>query len=287
MDAESTSTVYIQQGQAPYVGARRDPNDERPSGWVEFLNEDDAEIRFIYGAGIGLDRDWDVAIESYLTGLGSNHPAMFMYFDHPSWFGGNNGRFQSGHRKYLGYDYSRNEGPVNQVPDLRNWRADAALFAHGFDIVHGTRTFQDADQRTQEVVTKLSYGLGGHAWQALDLWASFNPAVGNQWKFARALPAAAMRALCAECDVETWARRLLRNIDVTRFETELNGGKINATDRTASPWVPGAVVTQMSAGAHTLKTVAAFHDSFKASFYEALDFFDAHVAATQTPHGHS
>lgn len=284
MTTEETPT-YIQPWQAPYEGAVRDPNDMRRSGWATFQNAEDIEARFTYTANDVPDQNWDGSVRDilrYAYERGSLY--RFMYFDHPSWY--ENGRKLSGHRKYLGYDYSRQDEPVNQLPDLRNWRADVALFAHGFDVVHGTRTNQESSDKAKDVITRLCYGLGGHAWQTLALWEQFNAATDPFWKNARTLPAAAMEALCAECDVETWARRLLRNIDVTRFETELNGGKINATVRTTTPWTPGAVVTQVSQGGDTAKTVSAFHDAFKASFLAALDYYDAHVAATQTPHGH-
>lgn len=191
------------------------------------------------------------------------------------------------HGAYLGYDGMPSRDPVNQAVNLPIWRAHAARFAHDLDMAQSAYSFLDRSQTAQSVIVQWSKAVCGHAWQMLDLWALIDPRDGVTWKAAQALPENAVTALCAECEIATWARQTIRRIDVSRFRTELDAGRIRPTDRSSNVWVPGdSIITQHDQTSITAASLAAFYSSLASNYEWALDWYDDHVAHDVRPHAH-
>ena len=225
-----------------------------------------------------------VSVRDRLVARGN--PWILCYMTDTEWAGKGYETRSNTRGEYLTYDLKWSDSPVNQVPRLREWKPLVARFAHGFDITHGSRSFNALSEDTQDVVTKLVHGLAGSGWLRLQLWEAMDAATDPAWATFEAWVKVGMDAICDECDSETFARRLGNNINATAFKAKHDAGQIWSTDRSTRPWEPGRSLSTLTEGSVNEESRAQFHAANEVRYNAAIDFYDAEVSAALIPHSH-
>ena len=179
------------------------------------------------------------------------------------------------------------EEPVNQWGYLSEWRAHVARFAHGFDSLPGFESFNQLSAAQKLTAFRVGQTIGGHAWERLAFWTTYDPALSNDWKLPIVFDPVkkAVDAVCFECQSVTAARRLALTINATDFAAKLAQGHIHGTDRSVNPWIPGDLLTVVPATSEevTLETAIS---RLVHSFNAARDYYDVHVAHEVIDHDH-
>ena len=215
-------------------------------------------------------------------------PWVLCYYNHASWLNRAPHNARNNIRgKYLGYDLSYNESPVNQHAYLGEWRADVARFCHSFDALPGFESFRQLTAAQKTTAFRVGQTIGGHAWERLGFWLTYDAALSGDWKLPIVFDPVekARNAVCIECQSESGARRLSLSIDHAAFGTKLSQGRIHQTDRSVNPWTPGDLLTVVPAPGEevTIETAISTH---VAAFNGARDYYDKHVAHVVVPHDH-
>ena len=118
------------------------------------------------------------------------------------------------------------EDPVNQWGYIPEWRAHVARFAHGFDSLPGFESFNQLSSAQKLTAFRVGQTIGGHAWERLAFWTTYDPALSNDWKLPIVFDPVkkAVDAVCFECQSVTAARRLALTINATDFAAKLAAG---------------------------------------------------------------
>ena len=190
--------------------------------------------------------------------------------------------------RYIDYDWSLSTEPVNQWAFVNPWRAHVATFAHSFDALPGFESFNQLPAASKVTAFQVGQTIGGHAWERLAFWLTYDAALSEDWKLGIVMDPVkkAVDAVCIECQSVSAARRLALNINATTFAAKLAAGRIHGTNRTATPWEPGDLLTIVPESSEdvTVQTAIAAH---VAAFNAARDHYDAHVAHEVIAHEHA
>ena len=291
--------VYIKQGEPITAGALMDP-DGPPWGIVNLYDTYTREIGATWAGGVVQHRSlaqWPADRDGFLSRVeaGTMRAPHLCLFDHESWNNplGNRyihtstgaterGSIPSG--KYWTYDFGVSEEPVNAVPNLREMKPHVARFAHELDAYHGHRSHLAAERQAQQVIEKMAWGWVGEAWLRLRLLEAIDPQQltldGTEllWKKSLYWPELIIGAMCDMCDTEMWARRILRNIDVSAFQAQLDTGKVPAIDRTTTPWTPSTtILADVGRDNPDNDTLETFYRRMETGYHRALDYYDSEV----------
>ena len=189
---------------------------------------------------------------------------------------------------YIDYDWTLGTEPVNQWAFVNPWRAHVATFAHSFDALPGFESFNQLPAASKVTAFQVGQTIGGHAWERLAFWLTYDAALSEDWLLPIVMDPVkkAVDAVCIECQSVSAARRLALNINATTFAAKLAAGRIHGTNRTATPWEPGDLLTIVPESSEdvTVQTAIAAH---VAAFNAARDHYDAHVAHEVIAHEHA
>ena len=193
-----------------------------------------------------------------------------------------------GYIRYIDYDWTFGSEPVNQWAFVNPWRAHVATFAHSFDALPGFESFRSLPAASKVTAFQVGQTIGGHAWERLAFWLTYDAALSEDWKLPLVMDPVkkAVDAVCIECQSVSAARRLALNINATTFAAKLAAGRIHGTNRSATPWEPGDLLTIVPESTEdvTVQTAIAAH---VAAFNAARDHYDAHVAHEVIAHEHA
>ena len=189
---------------------------------------------------------------------------------------------------YIDYDWTLSTEPVNQWAFVNPWRAHVATFAHSFDALPGFESFRSLPAASKVTAFQVGQTIGGHAWERLAFWLTYDAALSEDWKLPLVMDPVkkAVDAVCIECQSVSAARRLALNINATTFAAKLAAGRIHGTNRTATPWEPGDLLTIVPESSEDV-TVQTAIAAYVAAFNAARDHYDAHVAHEVIAHEHA
>ena len=167
---------------------------------------------------------------------------------------------------------------------------------HEFDITMNSHSMDDLTDNERWTVEKQMKGLVSIAWQVLYVLEITDPKTtdrfGNyDWFSIQETDAKpVMEALCAECDISTFARHFAHKANLSYFRGALISGKVHRTDRTLTRWGLGTVVGE-AIGSSSQETpseadIASFHRTNAEEAMKALHFYDEVTGAGERPHGH-
>ena len=177
--------------------------------------------------------------------------------------------------------------PVNQWAYLPKWRGHIATFCHSFDALPGFESFNQLAAAAKVTAFQVGQTIGGHAWERCAFWLTYDAALSDDWKLGIVFDPVekAVNAVCLECQSPTAARRLALSINQTTFAAKLALGRIHGTNRDASVWEPGELLTIVPASSEEV-TVQTAISRLVSSFNSARDYYDSHVAHEVIPHDH-
>ena len=135
--------------------------------------------------------------------------------------------------------------PVNQWGYLPKWRGHIATFCHSFDALAGFESFRQLSATQKVTAFRVGQTIGGHAWERAGFWLTYDASLSDDWKLAIVKDPVekAVDAVCIECQSTAAALRLALNINATEFAAKLAAGRIHGTNRDATPWIPGDLLT--------------------------------------------
>ena len=248
---------------------------------------------------LALDEDGSRRIVQ-VSALGQRHVADISWFtdQHDTWvvWGPTGGTLSSqdfpiGH--YLPYPpadgiaVASQTDPVNQYAYIPEWRANVATFCHSFDALPGFESFNQLSASQKVTAFRVGQTIGGHAWERLAFWLTYDASLSDDWKLPIVIDPVkkAIDAVCIECQSTVAALRLALNINATLFAAKLAAGHIHGTNRTATPWTPGDLLTVVPTPSEevSVETAIAAH---VAAASGARDYYHAHVAHEVTAHEH-
>ena len=135
--------------------------------------------------------------------------------------------------------------PVNQIPDLAEWRGHAATAAHQLDAAMGHHSLRSATEENRlTVFNTFSYMLGS-AERRYKEWEAIDPAekiIGGNfdgtylWKRNRSDYSNIDDAVCGNCNIAVFAREFLYGGDLPLFRRLHRSGIIYSVDRSLTPW---------------------------------------------------
>ena len=189
---------------------------------------------------------------------------------------------------WLNYDWTLSRERVNQWGYLPEWRADVARFCHSFDGLPGQESFLQLSAAAKTTAFQVGQTIGGHAWERLAFWLTYDASLSDDWKLPIVFDPVekARDAVCAECQSKDAALLLAKSINPTTFAAKLAAGRIHGTDRSASVWEPGEILTVVPEPSEevTVQTAIAVLAS---AFGGAQDYYLKHVAHVVTAHDHA
>ena len=177
--------------------------------------------------------------------------------------------------------------PVNQYGYLPEWRAHVATFCHSFDALPGFESFNQLSASQKVTAYRVGQTIGGHAWERLGFWLSYDASLSDDWKLGIVFDPVkkAVDAVCIECQSTAAALRLATNINATDFAAKLAAGRIHGTNRDATPWVPGELLTIVPEPSEEVSVETAI-STHVAAYNGARDYYLKHVAHEVVPHVH-
>ena len=177
--------------------------------------------------------------------------------------------------------------PVNQYGYLPEWRAHVATFCHSFDALPGFESFNQLSASQKVTAYRVGQTIGGHAWERLGFWLSYDASLSDDWKLGIVIDPVrkAVDAVCIECQSTAAALRLATNINATDFAAKLAAGHIHGTNRDATPWVPGELLTVVPEPSEEVSVETAISTHI-AAYNGARDYYLKHVAHEVVPHVH-
>ena len=258
---------------------------DSPSFWVLELALDDSrriQVRLAHN-GVSWPRDKDIMLERYhnlvvwgpLNGddaLHVNSLTVGDYLPYPP---------------ADGVAIPAQEEPVNQYGYLPEWRAHVATFCHSFDALPGFESFNQLSASQKVTAYRVGQTIGGHAWERLGFWLSYDASLSDDWKLGIVIDPVrkAVDAVCIECQSTAAALRLATNINATDFAAKLAAGHIHGTNRDATPWVPGDLLTVVPEPSEEVSVETAISTHI-AAYNGARDYYLKHVAHEVVPHVH-
>ena len=194
-----------------------------------------------------------------------NHPGMMPLFflaEDPSW---PDRSFIMGTEppKYLGYDFTLNDDPVNQIPVGREWWKACGTFAHhiasfadhwqmlredGFYATGHNFTHSDESNLRNRVTLWWGIAVNGEATRQVAEWMQLNPVIDPtahadvNWKVAQATVENIMRIVCSDCQGFNILRRFNRRCQPLEMLSALTSGMIVAPDFSEETWGPRSVL---------------------------------------------
>ena len=177
---------------------------------------------------------------------------------------------------------------MNQYAILPVWRGHVGTFAHSFDALAGFESFRQLTATQKLTAWQVGQTIAGHAWERLAFWLTYDASLSEDWKLpiVRDPVKKAVDAVCIECQSVAAGLRLATNINATSFAAKLAAGHIHGTDRSATPWEPGDLLTLIPEPAEGV-TVQTAISRLVSSFNSARDHYLAHVAHEVIAHEHA
>ena len=117
------------------------------------------------------------------------------------------------------------EEPVNQWGYLPEWRSHVGRFAHGFDALPGFESFNQLSAAQKSTAFRVGQTIGGHAWERLAFWLTYDPALSDDWKLPLVFDPVkkAVDAVCIEC--QSRGRRAAAGAVDRRFRVRCQAGR--------------------------------------------------------------
>lgn len=295
---------YIQSGDVPYEGAVFDPAKGAP-GFVIFEN---SETRLIeYGpktAHHSNVRNWITTLDTMLRHLANGRLIIACYFTHPSWDSISAGVYRSNNAgKYLGYDFSYNVDPVNQIPKYWEWMRHICTFAHEIDTSWSDHSVILRKRENYNMIpgsairdtgvnlrnqTGLRYGraICGFAFDRVSFWSKLDP-LQQLWRTLQPEIQEEVEALCTTCTHPYWLRQFIHkhdivpwanafDVDVVHPVSKQKYRRVPKIDKSGELWVPHATdnITTIAGNApqNWWKTQME-------NYGKAVDFYDEHFGS--------
>ena len=188
---------------------------------------------------------------------------------------------------WMDYDWAVATERVNQWGYLPEWRSHVARFAHSFDALPGFESFNQLSAAQKSTAFRLGQTIGGHAWERLAFWLTYDAALSDDWKLPIVFDPVkkAVDAVCIECQSADGGLLLALSIDASAFAAKLAAGHVHMTNRTVNPWAPGDLLTVVPATTEdvTLETAIS---RLVHSFNSARDYYLKYVAHEVIAHDH-
>lgn len=199
--------------------------------------------------------------------------------------------------------------PVNQIPDLVEWRGHLSRFAHELDFTMGMRSMLDSSEDDRQIVYDQWSSAIGSVWEKIDPWARLEPnpnnpeyalttqaATGQEisvptWLYEKPELERLHTLLCGECVTPTFAREFLHNADLPRVRTRYNQGQLLGVDRSTSPWGIGEIIDRVPnlpalSTAQAEAAIADFFGGHAEQYKAALNYYDKVTGLGERAHGH-
>ena len=176
------------------------------------------------------------------------------------------------------------EEPVNQYPQLLEFREHAARFAHQLDDALGHHSLTSASEEDRMVTFQTLSSMIGSGWSRYKIWDAIDPeelvAGGNfvgvpLWKRHREEYVEIDRLMCGQCDIATFARRFLFQANLPLFRRLYRSGIIYVANRSTTPW-------ESTLFAVASDPVSTFYNNLETEYHQALLYYDEVVGASDT-----